>query len=233
MVHTWLTSEVWKAELVLLGGLKTGGANNKSRTLALGYCLINLYEACISAMAACTVCNTRFLNTIRLESIYIELLKEICFLSRNTPFSYTLQFQIIVPLPLIIFWFFVGQPSPPLEIIFDKNSITNINHQFAIIIPVTFFQKKKKKEEERKKRKEIRCHCVKSVCISLCSVPAQENKDHKNSEYESFLRSVQNSNIKARKTSFGRSEVESSSCSHVFCKPASSYEENTQDRVIY
>ena len=232
MVHTWLTSEVWKAELVLLGGLKTGGVNNKSRTLALGYCLINLYEACISAMAACTVCNTRFLSTIRLESIYIELLKEICFLSRNTPFSYTLQFQIIVPLPLIIFWFFVGQPSPPLEIIFDKNSITNINHQFAIIIPVTFFQKKKK-EGERKKRKKIRCHCVKSVCISLCSVPAQENKDHKNSEYESFLRSVQNSNIKARKTSFGRSEVESSSCSHVFCKPASSYEENTQDRVIY
>ena len=185
MVHTWLTSEVWKAELVLLGGLKTGGANNKSRTLALGYCLINLYEACISAMAACTVCNTRFLNTIRLESIYIELLKEICFLSRNTPFSYTLQFQIIVPLPLIIFWFFVGQPSPPLEIIFDKNSITNINHQFAIIIPVTFFQKKKK-EEERKKRKELRCHCGKSVCISLCSVPTQENKDHKNSDYEPF-----------------------------------------------
>ena len=231
MVHTWLTSEVWKAELVLLGGLKTGGANNKSRTLALGYCLINLYEACISAMAACTVCNTRFLSTIRLESIYIELLKEICFLSRNTPFSYTLQFQIIVPLPLIIFWFFVGQPSPPLEIIFDKNSITNINHQFAIIIPVTFFQKKKKKKKERKEKKYVATAW--KVSVSLC-VRCQRRKIRTiKTPTTNPLRSVQNSNIKARKTSFGRSEVESSTCSHVFCKPASSYEENTQDRVIY
>ena len=231
MVHTWLTSEVWKAELVLLGGLETGGANNKSRTLALGYCLINLYEACISAMAACTVCNTRFLNTIRLESIYIELFKEICFLSRNTPFSYTLQFQIIVPLPLIIFWFFVGQPSPPLEITFDKNSITNINHQFAIIIPLTFFPKKKKKKKETKEKKYVATAW--KVSVSLC-VWCQRRKIRTiKTPTTNPLRSVQNSNIKARKTSFGRSEVESSSCSHVFCKPASSYEENTQDRVIY
>ena len=179
MVHTWLTSEVWKAELVLLGGLETGGANNKSRTLALGYCLINLYEACISAMAACTVCNTRFLNTIRLESIYIELLKEICFLSRNTPFSYTLQFQIIVPLPLIIFWFFVGQPSsprpppPPLEIIFDQNSITNINHQFAIIIPVTFFQKKKRRRKKQKKRNTLP---LREKCLYLSVFGANAGK---------------------------------------------------------
>ena len=54
--------------------------------------------------------------------------------------------------------------------------------------------------------------------ISRCSVRMRENTDQKNSEYEHFLRSVQKSYIKARKTSFSRTEVESRSCSHMFCR---------------
>ena len=75
-----------------------------------------------------------------------------------------------------------------------------------------------------RKRKGIRCHCVKSVRIWSYYGPYLPafglNTDQKNSEYEHFLRSVENSNINAWKTSFGRTEVESSSCSHVFCRKA-------------